>query len=147
MTASHHLVSVTRSVSVAAPTTTVWEAVSRPGELGAWLGGQVDLDVRPGGVGTATLPDGERSILVTATEPEHRLSWLWWRQDGDVSSVEISLEPAGDATVLTVIERSCTLPDASASARSGTWAGAAPAAGASAWAAAGGRSGLALAGR
>jgi uncharacterized protein YndB with AHSA1/START domain len=123
MTASDQPVSVTRSVAVAAPTTSVWEALSRPGELGGWLGGQVDLDVRPGGVGTATLPDGERSILVTASEPGERLSWLWWRQDGEVSSVEFSLEPAGDATVLPVVERSYAQPSATASARAGGWGG------------------------
>jgi len=114
MTESHDPVTVTRTVSFAAPTETVWAALSRPAELGEWLGGDVELDVRPGGVGTATLPDGERSILVTAAEPGERLSWLWWRRDGELSSVEFSLLPAGDATVLTVVERTCTPPLASA---------------------------------
>ena len=123
MTPPDEPLSVTRSVSVGAPAETLWEALSRPGELGAWLGGDVDLDVRPGGVGTAALPDGERSILVTEAEPGERLSWLWWRDDGDLSSVEFSLRPAGETTVVTVVERSCTVPKASASAAGSPKAG------------------------
>jgi len=115
MTAPEQPVSITRSVSLDAPAETVWEALSQPDELGAWLGGDVELDVQPGGVGTAALPDGMWSILVTAAEPGARLSWLWWRTDGELSSVEFSLLPAGDATVLTVVERCCTLPAAGAS--------------------------------
>ena len=144
MTPPDEPLSITRSVSVAAPAETLWEALSRPGELGAWLGGEVDLDVRPGGVGTADLPDGERSILVTEAEPGARLSWLWWRDDGDLSSVEFSLRPAGDTTVVTVVERSCTVPKASASARG--WAGT-HAAGVGGWARLGARGELALARR
>jgi len=113
MAASPEPVTVTRTVSLDTDVDRAWDAVSSPAELGEWLGGPVELDVRPGGVGHADLPDGPRSLLVTAVEPGERLSWLWSDEDGEVSSVELSLVPDGELVRLTVVERSVVTTQAS----------------------------------
>jgi len=67
------------------------------------------------------LPDGDRSVLVTGVEPATRLSWLWWREDGGTSAVDLTLRRDGDVTELTIIEQTAlaepTPGSASASAR------------------------------
>ena len=112
-------VSVTRSATLDAPLEKVWDAITDPAALAAWLGDEVELDVRPGGVGRIRLPDGDRSVLVTAVEEGRRLSLLWWGEEsGEVSSVELTLSehlsgplsgpPSGsgrDGVELVVVER------------------------------------------
>ena len=105
---------VTRTVRLDAPCCEVWQNLVRPEDLAAWMGGPVSVDVRPGGVGRASLPDGDRSILVTSVDDEHRLGWLWWDDEGQVSSVELRLAPEGAGCRLTVIERAVVNAPASA---------------------------------
>lgn len=113
-------------VDLDAPIERVWSAVTDPEQLAAWLGDDVDLDVRPGGAGRVVDPDGsERGVVVTGVEPYERLTWHWWSDRHGVSTVEIELTPLPDATRLRVIERAGPsngsgttpgLPSASASA-------------------------------
>jgi uncharacterized protein YndB with AHSA1/START domain len=100
------LARVERSVRIDAPAEVVWRSLTDAEGLGTWLGGEVVLD-RPLGAGAAgqiVEPDGSvRRLLVTDAGPG-RLAWHWWREGGDLSSVEIEARPDGDATEVRVVE-------------------------------------------
>ncbi len=97
---------VERTVRIDATPEQVWATIVDPTELGAWLGAEVELD-RPlaaGAAGLLTEPEGGvRRLLVTELEPGH-LMWHWWRDDGDLSTVEITVSPAGAGTEVHVVE-------------------------------------------
>lgn len=83
-----------------------WRAISDVDELAAWFGGEVDLDVRPGGAGTIVDDEGVHyDVIVTDVEEGRRVAWHWWNDRGELSSVEISVEPVGVLTRIRVVER------------------------------------------
>jgi Activator of Hsp90 ATPase homolog 1-like protein len=84
----------------------VWAAVV----AGEWLGDDVELDVRVGGTGHVTDDGATRQVLVTAVEPGRRIAWHWWSDDGDLSSVEVTVVPDGAATIVRVVERTMVQP-------------------------------------
>jgi uncharacterized protein YndB with AHSA1/START domain len=120
------LARIERSVRIEAPLDEVWRSLTEPAELATWLGGEVDLDrpLAPGAAGRVLEADGSvRHLLVTGHEPGHQLRWHWWHEgasrddrdaadegldeptdDGVLSSVEITVVPEGDATVVRVVE-------------------------------------------
>jgi len=118
---SFDLARIERSIRIEAPLDEVWRSLTEPAELASWLGGEVDLDrpLGPGAAGRVVEPDGAvRHLLVTDHEPGHQLRWHWWHEppraddgstdedadDGVLSSVEITVAPDGDATVVHVVE-------------------------------------------
>lgn len=89
-----------------------WRAISDSDELASWFGGAVDLDIRPGAAGTIVDDRGVRyDVLVTDVEEGRRVAWHWWDERGELSSVEITMEPIGDLTRVRVVER-LVRPDA-----------------------------------
>jgi uncharacterized protein YndB with AHSA1/START domain len=69
---------ITREVCVAAPPTTVWDALTDPGELAAWFGADAEVDLRVGGAIRFHWPDGsERRGLVIDLDPPRRLAFRW----------------------------------------------------------------------
>jgi len=87
---------VTREITVDAPADDVWEAITDP----AWLGGEGELELRPGG----DLRVGGRSGFVEEVDPGERLSF-WWAAPGEESTrVEIGLEEDAGGTRVTVVE-------------------------------------------
>ena len=84
-----------------------WEALADPERLGEWLGGELDVDLEPGGDLRIELEDGERVGWVEEVEPGERLSF-WWRKPDDelATRVQISLEETDDGTRVRVIETS-----------------------------------------
>ncbi len=63
--------------------------------------------VRAGVAARAVDPDGSvRHLLVSELDEGVRLAWHWWRDDGELSAVEITLQPVeGDgSTVVRVVE-------------------------------------------
>jgi hypothetical protein len=60
--------------------------------------------MRPGGCGHVIDDGVRREVLVTAVEPGRRLAWHWWADGGELSSVEITLLPAGRGTRVRVVE-------------------------------------------
>ena len=101
---------VEREVVLPAPADVVWQAITDDGELSAWFGADVELDPQPGGEGRFVGDDGDvRRAVVEAVEPERRLRFVWWPEDGGSAptSVDFELAPADDdasATRLVVIE-------------------------------------------
>jgi uncharacterized protein YndB with AHSA1/START domain len=101
---------VERQVTLPAPLDDVWELLTRPEDLGAWLGDDVVLDPTPGAPGRVLERDGtDRSLVVEEVDAGRRLSWRWWvageDPDGAASRVEITLSPTTDGTVVHVVER------------------------------------------
>jgi len=90
----------------------VWAALTTPEQLSTWIGAQVELDVRPGGRGTAYRADGAlRRIRVEEVEPPRRLAFRWWPFERDGvrpglgTRVEFTLRERDDgSTDLTVTE-------------------------------------------
>lgn len=104
--------SVERAIELDADPDAVWAAISDPHELAAWLGGRVDVDLRPGAAGAIVDDEGVRyDVLVTDVEAGHRIAWHWWDAGGELSSVELTVEPGAGSTVLRVVER-LVRPDA-----------------------------------
>ncbi len=104
---------VTRSVEIPADAGAVWERVSDERQLSAWLGGQVELDVRPGGEGLLRQPDGgARRMVVEEVRPGERLAFHWWPAeregrtpaDAGATTVDIRLVPLEHGTRVTVTE-------------------------------------------
>jgi uncharacterized protein YndB with AHSA1/START domain len=108
-------VAVSRTVELDASPSEVWDSITDRTRLGEWLGGPVEIDVRPGGLGRVLLPGGERSVLVTEVDEGRRLAWVWSDEAGQLSTVELTLAGQGPATALTVIERSVVTASAKAS--------------------------------
>jgi uncharacterized protein YndB with AHSA1/START domain len=99
---------LTRDVLLDMPVDDLWRLVAEPDGLRLWLGDSVELDVRPGGVGTVrdrghvddeSHADGDgnaagegegdgdgdgivlRHVRVDRVEPAHELAFTWWRTD------------------------------------------------------------------
>ena len=81
---------LTRDVLLDMPVDDLWRLVADPDGLRLWLGDSVELDLRPGGVGTVR--DGGRAddggeqvvvrhVRVDRVEPAHELAFTWWRAD------------------------------------------------------------------
>lgn len=100
---------VEREAVLPADTDEAWRALSDPELLSEWLGGEVDVELRPGGDLSVEFSDGERRDGFVEEVAEGRRLVFWWSADGDeeASRVEIELEPDGDGTVIRVVE---TLP-------------------------------------
>lgn len=102
----------------------VWEVVSSPDGVEAWLGEGstlppvegADLDVADTETGT------RRRGRVESVEPGHRLGYVWWPADdeeggdGAATRVEIQLVPHGPGTRLTVTETPVAAPPVGGSA-------------------------------
>ncbi len=108
------VVQVERSVQLDAPVEDVWRSLSHLRELGDWLGldieGDPDRPLEPGHAARAVEPDGSvRHLLVSVVDDHQRVAWHWWRDDGELSAVQITVEPAsagspGSGSVVRVTE-------------------------------------------
>ena len=116
---------VTETTTFDASPEEVWEALTDPEGVAAWLGDDAVLEPREGG--RIEGPDPESGVPRTGTveevEPARRLGYTWAPADPDsdlpTSAVTIELLPTGAGTRLVVTERPLT---AMASATVGTWA-------------------------
>ena len=86
----------------------VWELITRPEDLAAWLGDEVDLEPVEGALGRVVDDDGTvRRLVVGEVDTGRRLSWDWWEEgdaDGTLSRVELTLDPTESGTRLRVLE-------------------------------------------
>ncbi len=90
---------VEREARLPSPPEAVWEAVTDPEQLGRWLGGELDLAVRPGARGSFRSPDRmARRVLVFAVDEGHELSFRWWPETdaGAASTVTITVDDGGN---------------------------------------------------
>jgi uncharacterized protein YndB with AHSA1/START domain len=104
---------VVREVVLEASREEVWEALTDPEHLAAWLAEEAQIELSPGGEARFRLRGGdERTGFGDAVEPPCRLSF-WWRshedgEDGeptdDLRRVEFSLVEVPEGTRLRVVE-------------------------------------------
>jgi uncharacterized protein YndB with AHSA1/START domain len=103
---------VVREIRIRARPETVWEFFVDPAKVMQWKGVAVDIDARAGGVrridihGGRDIALGEHVLL----EPHRRLIFTWgWEGDAQVppgsSTVEVTLTPDGDDTVVRLEHR------------------------------------------
>jgi uncharacterized protein YndB with AHSA1/START domain len=105
---------VERRIQLPLPPEEVWPALTEGDRLSEWFGARTALEARPGGRATFRWPDGrERVAVVEAAEPGRRLTFRWlpfarWPGGQTVvlgsGRVELTLEPHGSGSVLTVAE-------------------------------------------
>ena len=79
----------------------VWAALVDPARLGAWLGADVEIDLRPGGAASFRFDDGEvRRGLVQQVDEGRSLSFTWWTLGGTAvgrpTTVTMTLEGYGE---------------------------------------------------
>ena len=97
------------------PAAALWSALSDADQLAAWLGDELELDVRPGGCGRI-VEDGEvRRVVVDDVVDGERLSFTWWAEQpdhrragttlaGPPTRVEFVVEPTAAGSRLIVRE-------------------------------------------
>jgi uncharacterized protein YndB with AHSA1/START domain len=91
---------------IAASPSTVFSYLVEPSKFSAWMGVGAELDPRPGGRVRIDV-DGEHIAAgeFVEVEPPHRVVMTWGWENSDAvppgsTTVEISLTPDGDATIL-----------------------------------------------
>ena len=110
---------IERTVTVPAGPDRVWEALTDPDEMEAWLGGRLDWALEEGAGLRFEGGDGEhKEGRVEQVEPMRALRFRWWDTGTDAapleSEVQYVLEPDDDGTRLTVREAVVAAPDPAA---------------------------------
>lgn len=98
---------IEREVTLPTDVDAAWHLLSRPDDLAAWLGAEVDLDLSPGAAGIVVDHDGTtRRLVVDEVDAGRRVSWTWWPDDEAeaASRVEITLLPLAEGTAVRVVE-------------------------------------------
>lgn len=111
---------IDRSVTIQATVHALWHAISTADGLEAWLGGEVEVDRRPGRPILVRWPDRSTSRgLVERVDAPRRFVFRWRRLAGaglnlavgDPTRVEIRLTPAGErATRVDIVESPAPMP-------------------------------------
>ncbi|HEX2368416.1 MAG TPA: SRPBCC domain-containing protein [Acidimicrobiia bacterium] len=101
----HEEPKVVRRIEIELGPDRVWEIVT--GALGDWLGGDIEIDLRPGGKIDFSATQ-RREGVVEEYEPGRRLVWRWWEagdQDGATDTVvELVIGEANRGSLLTITE-------------------------------------------
>lgn len=107
-------------VRLEAPPEEVFPYLVEPDRYVRWQGVKADLDPRPGGVFRVWMDaDSVARGEYVAVEPPNRVVFTWgWEGNADIppgsTTVELTLEPDGDATILLL--RQTGLPDGASAA-------------------------------
>jgi uncharacterized protein YndB with AHSA1/START domain len=113
-------------VRIEASPETIFEFFTDPAKAVQWMGDSATLDPRPGGIYRVEM--NEQYIAIgeyVEVDPPHRVVFTWgWQGDAEgmppgSSTVEITLEPDGDATVVRVVHSGIPTREAAESHRAG----------------------------
>lgn len=98
-------VAIERDVELAASPEQIWERITDSSMISEWMGGDVEIEPRPGGRITFS-PEGGPGVWGTIEEVviHERIQWSWRTNEGRPSLIEFELAPAGDVTIVTVRE-------------------------------------------
>jgi uncharacterized protein YndB with AHSA1/START domain len=101
---------IERTLHLAHPPERVWAAITTAEALGTWFGNRAEVDLRVGGLVHLAWDSGDTATLtITRLEPPRVLGWTWRLSglpDGDPrrTSVELTVQPTGTGTTLTMVE-------------------------------------------
>jgi uncharacterized protein YndB with AHSA1/START domain len=101
---------IERTVEIAHPPSTVWEALTTAEGLAAWFGNKATIDLRPGGSAQMSWTDGFKvDMRMERVEEPTVLGFTWQiyglpKDDPRRTYVEFTLEPTATGTRLTVVE-------------------------------------------
>jgi len=107
---------IERDIEIEAPVDVVWRTITEPEQIRTWFSDVVELEARPGALGTLTFRAGTNDplvvdITVVAAERPHRFSFRWLYPTGEHATadnstlVTFTLTADGDArTRLRVVE-------------------------------------------
>ena len=96
---------VTRQVQLDISPDALWSAITDREALEAWLGEQVDLDLRPGGEGVIVDDGIARDVVVHSVEEGRGWSFEWRVDEAPVSIVSFEISTGDDgSSVLTITE-------------------------------------------
>lgn len=103
---------VEREIRIDASAETVFAYLIEPDKMPLWMGSSAELDPRPGGIYRVTInPKVVASGEFVEVEPPRRVLFTWgWEGDENPtkpgsSTVEITLEADGEATLVRVVHR------------------------------------------
>jgi uncharacterized protein YndB with AHSA1/START domain len=116
---------ITRTLTLDAPATAVWDELTDAEALADWLGLVVDGSVTAGATGTHREAGIEREVHFLDVDVARGLSWRWG-EDDDATTVSITLDTDGDTTTVTVTETrsaaaSCSVAEARADGSFDAW--------------------------
>jgi uncharacterized protein YndB with AHSA1/START domain len=102
-------VAIEREVELMASPEQIWERITDSSMISEWIGGDVEIEPRPGGRITFS-PEGGPGVWGTVEEvvQHERIQWSWRTDDGQPSLIEFELSPAEGGTI--VIVRETLLP-------------------------------------
>ena len=86
---------IERDIEIEAPVDVVWRTITEPEQIRAWLSDVVELDARPGAVGTLTFrADSDDPLVVDITvvdaERPNRFSFRWCYPAGEQATADNS---------------------------------------------------------
>ena len=102
---------VEREVQIEASPETVFEFFTDPAKATRWMGSAATLDPRPGGVYRVDIGQWTNVGEFVEVDPPNRIAWTWgWEGHDDMippgsSTVEVTLTPDGDATIVRLVHR------------------------------------------
>lgn len=101
---------VTTERTIAADPEAVWDALTTDDGFAAWNGEGATIQPFPGG----RIDTAERSGAVEQVDPPTDLRYRWWPIDDpdQVSTVDVTVEPADEGATVIVIERLVLPPTA-----------------------------------
>jgi uncharacterized protein YndB with AHSA1/START domain len=117
---------IQHEIRIDASPETIFDFFTDPAKAVQWMGEQATLDPRPGGVYRVAM--NEQYVAMgeyLEIDPPRRVVFTWGWKDGlqqmppGSSTVEVTLTPDGDATVVRLIHRDIPTPEAAESHRSG----------------------------
>ena len=102
-------IAIEREAELMATPEQIWERITDSSMISEWMGGDVEIEPRPGGRITFS-PEAGPEVWGTVEEVvEHeRIQWSWRTDEGQPSLIEFELSPADDGTI--VIVRETLLP-------------------------------------
>lgn len=110
---------VRRSISIQAPRSAVWRAITDPQQISRWFGHTVLDRVGAGATGTMTFPHyGSIPLRVEEYDEPHRITYAWNNDDAlqasdglldhfdaaRATTFTFTLDDEGEGTLLTVVE-------------------------------------------
>jgi uncharacterized protein YndB with AHSA1/START domain len=106
-------VAIERELSIAARPETLWEFLVDPEKAARWMGQEVALEPRPGGVYRVNVIPGSVALgEFVEVDPPRRIVWTWGWEPGGLATlapgsttIEVELVPDGEGTTLRFTHR------------------------------------------